>query len=599
MVSEILDGDVSRKISLAYMHGGYFSVCNELINIRKTISDNETKENLNSLIDLCSLSLDEQDGWWVFRPEISYNSESIFDLSSLTVECLDNIDVLQKSIEIPCIKSTLLNILLETRKKKDYAKELLSNYDEYIFNRDDFFISAGKNIKRYIAVVIRYFPKDEKFISEIENRLVDLLERYCISAPCIGIEISGYLRHYRLKSYAARTVAAMDRANVELCDNKAFFMADKCAQEALYWHDLNNDCQESAEALIKAAQTKELLADSLGSPFSISYYLKAISLLKKIKNDIKEEKDINTKIELLQQKIEDMRHGMHENMQIIKTKDFCISEVISGYINRLDGNSFHEIINQFAELFAFNKSRELERALKQAKEFNLTDLFSSHIYTNDGRKIGAVPSVDFGEEVDGNHPKVLNQLKRNYLIHVQLCSIVINKIINNQDLIDKDSILKYFVDIVLKNKFISDEHKPLFIKGLKLGYEGDYITSLHLLAPQLEYLIRQILIAKGAYTKVTDADNNENEVALGALAKHKDFEGTFGSRLSYEINELFCSPFGPNIRNNIAHGLAGCEDESLNTYPYAWWLILRILNKIANKPDETILDDSQTNDVEQ
>ena len=54
-------------------------------------------------------------------------------------------------------------------------------------------------------------------------------------------------------------------------------------------------------------------------------------------------------------------------------------------------------------------------------------------------------------------------------------------------------------------------------------------------------------------------------------------EEIFGEDLSFEIKALFCDPFGPNLRNELAHGLLGdraCESTSAI---YAWWFGLKLV----------------------
>lgn len=50
----------------------------------------------------------------------------------------------------------------------------------------------------------------------------------------------------------------------------------------------------------------------------------------------------------------------------------------------------------------------------------------------------------------------------------------------------------------------------------------------------------------------------------------------FGKDLAFELKSLLCDPFGPNLRNEVAHGLV---DENTCHSPYAiyaWWLALRL-----------------------
>ena len=54
-------------------------------------------------------------------------------------------------------------------------------------------------------------------------------------------------------------------------------------------------------------------------------------------------------------------------------------------------------------------------------------------------------------------------------------------------------------------------------------------------------------------------------------------EEIFGEDLSFEIRALFCDPFGPNLQNELAHGLL--DDRACYSYNviYAWWFGLKLV----------------------
>lgn len=54
-------------------------------------------------------------------------------------------------------------------------------------------------------------------------------------------------------------------------------------------------------------------------------------------------------------------------------------------------------------------------------------------------------------------------------------------------------------------------------------------------------------------------------------------EKVFGKDLSFEIKAMFCGALGPNLRNEVAHGLL--DDDSFQSIHsiYAWWMGLRLV----------------------
>ena len=113
-------------------------------------------------------------------------------------------------------------------------------------------------------------------------------------------------------------------------------------------------------------------------------------------------------------------------------------------------------------------------------------------------------------------------------------------------------------------------------KALFAGYDRDFVTALHLLVPQIEHLVRYHLKQSGAKTTTLDPNGIENEIGLTALMELSEAEKVFGADRGFELRALFCDPFGPNLRNELAHGLL--DDEACQSIHsiYAWWFATEV-----------------------
>lgn len=109
------------------------------------------------------------------------------------------------------------------------------------------------------------------------------------------------------------------------------------------------------------------------------------------------------------------------------------------------------------------------------------------------------------------------------------------------------------------------------------GYDNDFVTALHILVPQLEHFVRYHLNQAGIKTTNLDKYDVENENGLSSLINSDGVSDVFGEDLSFEIKALFCDPRGPNLRNELAHGLIGYGEARSIFSIYAWWLFLRII----------------------
>ena len=134
-----------------------------------------------------------------------------------------------------------------------------------------------------------------------------------------------------------------------------------------------------------------------------------------------------------------------------------------------------------------------------------------------------------------------------------------------------------FVNLARQSPIVPIGRELLFGKALFAGYDRDFITALHILVPQIEHMVRFHLKQAGMKTTTLREDGTETENSLRPLMGLPETETIFGENLSFEIKALFCGPYGPNLRNDLAHGLL--DDRacySLDTI-YAWWFGLKLV----------------------
>ncbi|MBY0345991.1 MAG: DUF4209 domain-containing protein [Neisseriaceae bacterium] len=134
-----------------------------------------------------------------------------------------------------------------------------------------------------------------------------------------------------------------------------------------------------------------------------------------------------------------------------------------------------------------------------------------------------------------------------------------------------------FVDLSYQSPIVPKGRAELFGKGLFFGYDGDFVLALHLLVPQVEHIVRFHLKNAGVKTTNLDKDGIETENGLSTLVNLPETITVFGKDLAFELKALFCSTHGPNLRNQLAHGLLDLNSCRSEYSIYAWWLCLRIV----------------------
>ena len=148
-----------------------------------------------------------------------------------------------------------------------------------------------------------------------------------------------------------------------------------------------------------------------------------------------------------------------------------------------------------------------------------------------------------------------------------------------------------FIDLVFRSPIVPRDRVVLWGKALFQGFNQDFMTSIHFLTPQIENMVRVLLNSVGVDTTYRDENGLRTEKGLSALIEYSEAKDVLGESLTYEIKAVFCDQVGPNLRNNVAHGLL--NDQECNSYDsvYAWWLALKvvlnsILESMSENPDE-------------
>ncbi len=107
----------------------------------------------------------------------------------------------------------------------------------------------------------------------------------------------------------------------------------------------------------------------------------------------------------------------------------------------------------------------------------------------------------------------------------------------------------------LKNScIISEDRFFLFQKGLEAYFSKDYIVTLHVLIPQFEEAIRNLIELNGGSILVYK-NNGYNLKNLDHLLRDKIISDVFGEDISLYFKVLFTDNRGWNLRNEIAHGI--------------------------------------------
>lgn len=267
-------------------------------------------------------------------------------------------------------------------------------------------------------------------------------------------------------------------------------------------------------------------------------------------------------------------------MGIIRTPGIDITDIVEQARTSVSGRTAVDALFALANIHPGERLGALRaRVLESMQQFPLQTLFASTRFTRDGRVAAKTPALQtaLSDPSEGEDPAVHAAMVRDYVMSLGMT--VKSGIYPALEVVQLEHRITEsdFVELAKASPITPHGREPLFGKALHAGYEGDFVTALHLLIPQFENMVRIHLKAAGATTATLDPDGIENEIGLSALMNLPQVADVFGDDLAFEFRALFCDPLGPNLRNELAHGLLEPSDCFSDASIYAWWLCLRLI----------------------
>jgi len=131
-----------------------------------------------------------------------------------------------------------------------------------------------------------------------------------------------------------------------------------------------------------------------------------------------------------------------------------------------------------------------------------------------------------------------------------------------KDLLEhKRPALTILEDLVGKAEFIDHGSKEIVQKGVISLLHGDYVSAAHLLVPQFERFLRNVLQFHGVFTR-RQLDNRSEEHGLSWLLRHELLFDIYGEDCIFFLKGFLIEDAALNLRNNTAHGLLTDADFS-------------------------------------
>ena len=540
----------------------------------------ELKKSLLLLANICSPILNSESRNDPFQPFMTWgNKRSFLPIDLIDEEILYLSSIVDEDLP-PILKARIADILwtYSKPKNKKHSEIAIENYISMdVF--DDFF-EPDVYVFWERAVMLAKQTKNSSLIGKIKSKLLDEIDHPSTSWDFHLLKIIEIFDNTDLdKGLNHELAEKLLEKQKEFNHEQQFHIAEQYLELAAKLFKKSGNSEDSYKSLALLSEATENHGDYRKSESAMvanSFYKLALQRYREIPNSYRNTLQIDQKLDTVQEKITQSGLLITDELKLISTEQMNISELQEQSINHVkDKQTAFESLLYFSGVSSCNFESIWKSTENYIQNSVVSSLFGETSVSLDGRKISSIPPL----ALDGNNRNevILKNAIKNFGIHIHLavegCILPALEQIQQEHLFPKEFLIQ-----LCKFSFIVPEKREILVaNALYQGFEGDFRSAIHLLAPQVENMVRQLLKRNGLVTTHTDQNGIENEMGLSSLVSIDGAREILGDDLWFELQAVFTDSLSANLRNEVGHGLLD-DDTSNSLYSvYAWWMVLRLV----------------------
>ena len=315
--------------------------------------------------------------------------------------------------------------------------------------------------------------------------------------------------------------------------------------------------------LLKYGKAFEQHSES-GSPLQVSSWLQQVY-------HVYLEYGLKDEAEQLAVKLREIGPKIVKDMKSIShTMEIPIEEM-SRYLQAVTDGDLPTVLKRVAVHFIPEKQK-IEIQLRDLSEKTpLLFLIPKQIQDHKGRTVATVGSLE--DDLDGN---IVNQMYQN----MSLSAVFLNEVLKN--VTDKFKLSPdMLLDYLYTSPVFREEKKAIIKIGLAAYFANDHLLTAHLLIPQIEDAIRNLVeMTCGSVLKPSRSGGLQLKT-LDELLRDQRIIEVFGEDAALYLRVLLTDQRGWNVRNDVCHGIFPMEsfDMTLSDLIIHVLLVLGLVRK--------------------
>lgn len=269
---------------------------------------------------------------------------------------------------------------------------------------------------------------------------------------------------------------------------------------------------------------------------------------------------LNAHAEKVLIKIRELGPGKKAEMGTIPYEFSIPADDIRGLAGLLLNGDSVQALEQVAAYFVPSKKQSEKEMQDAAKISPLSHLFRTQIQDNEGRTVTELNRIE--EDPEGHLVHHISQgikFSSAYLLPVLQIGMENGKI-------SSESVLSY----LSKTPVIKPVRHAIIQQALECFFNQQYIVFLHLVIPQIEDTLRNIVEKNnGNVLKATRSGGHQLRT-FDDILREQALKKVLGEDMATYFRVLFTDQRGWNLRNTICHGMA--DPQYFNAIHAAWVL---------------------------
>ncbi|MEL0615644.1 DUF4209 domain-containing protein [Cobetia marina] len=309
--------------------------------------------------------------------------------------------------------------------------------------------------------------------------------------------------------------------------------------------------------------------------------LAAGQLMKAIDALAKVPKTKNRRLALYEEMREQQIESLHE-FSLLESDGCDISEIVGCAISRVKSVDLFDALFRLGLITKPVSIEKLKASAIDQMHNSIAWMFGATHIDHEGMTTSVIPP-SVGIEEDSNGLQIWSIMMRNisieHQLHVQAKIMPALNEISATYSISEDMV----INICSNHPFIPDGHEEYFVKGLLAGFNRDFMTSCHLLIPQIENSLRYIARQQGYEPTTLHGDGSQERRGIKLLLENQSVINALGFDLTTNLQIILLDKVYGDLRNQLSHGYIPASSYYGDSPKYLWWLILHIIMRPCAK----------------